>query len=133
MKRGVRKMALTAHVMSSVGWLGAVAAFESLAIAGLASPDALIVRTAYLAMDRMAWFVIVPLACASMLTGLIMALGTQWGLFKHYWVLAKFLINSVSIALLLLHTRLIHLMATTVAEKTISPADLRGTRIQLVA
>jgi hypothetical protein len=31
----LRKFALTAHVTSSVGWLGAVAAFLALAVAGL--------------------------------------------------------------------------------------------------
>jgi hypothetical protein len=133
MKHRVRKIALTAHVASSVGWLGAVAAFESLAVTGLASANSLMVRAAYLAMERVTWFVIVPFACASMVSGLIMALGTKWGLFKHYWILAKFLINALSIALLLLHSRLIHLVATTAAEGPLSPADLRGTRIQLVA
>jgi hypothetical protein len=46
-----RKFALTAHVTFSVGWLGAVAAFLALAIAGLTSPDAQMVQAAYLAMD----------------------------------------------------------------------------------
>jgi hypothetical protein len=37
-----RKLNLTAHVTSSVGWLGAVAAFLALSIAGMASDDAAI-------------------------------------------------------------------------------------------
>jgi hypothetical protein len=43
----VRKFALTVHVSSSVGWLGAVAAFLALAVAGLSSQDAQIVRASY--------------------------------------------------------------------------------------
>lgn len=47
----LRKFALTAHVISSVGWLGAVAAFLALAVAGLAGRDARLVRASYLAME----------------------------------------------------------------------------------
>jgi hypothetical protein len=111
----------------------AVASFEGLAITGLASRDGLMVRAAYLAMERTAWFVIVPLAFTSLLTGLIMALGTKWGLFRHYWVLAKFLINALAIIILLLHVRLIGTVASAAAERTLFSADLRAVRIQLVA
>jgi hypothetical protein len=51
MRPRLRKFALTAHVTSSVGWLGAVAGFLALAVAGLTSQDAQMVRAAYLAMD----------------------------------------------------------------------------------
>lgn len=86
----LRKFALTAHVVSSVGWLGAVVVFFALAVVGLTSQDAQTVRGAYLAMGSTAWLVLVPLAFASLLTGVVQSLGTQWGLFRHYWVLIKF-------------------------------------------
>ena len=89
----LRKFALTAHIGSSVGWLGAVAGFLALAIIDLTGQDAQIVRAAYLGMDWIGWFVLVPLSFASLLTGLVQALGTEWGLFRHYWILAKLLIN----------------------------------------
>ena len=101
----VRKLALTAHVTSSVSWLGAVAAFLALAIAGLARSDAQMVRAAYLATEMITWFVIVPLAFASLLTGLIVSLGTPWGLFRHYWVLVKFMLTILATVLLILHTQ----------------------------
>jgi hypothetical protein len=129
----LRKFALTAHVTSSVGWLGAVAAFLALAIAGLTSRDAQMVRAAYLAMDLTVWFVIVPLNLASLLTGLVQSLGTTWGLFRHYWVLAKFLLTIFATIILLLHTRPISYIAAVAAETTLSGADLRRLRIQLVA
>jgi hypothetical protein len=133
MTPGIRKVALTAHVTFSVGWFGAIAGFEALAITGLVSGDAQIERAAYLAMEPTAWFVIVPFAFSSLFTGLFMSLGTKWGLFRHYWVLAKFLINTIAIAILLLHTRLIHLVGRAASERPLFSADLRGVRIQLVA
>src|SRR5216684_2422809 len=62
-----RKIALTAHVISSIGWFGAVAAFLALAVTGMTSQDAQRVRAAYLAMQLATWFVIVPLAFISLL------------------------------------------------------------------
>lgn len=103
MAPGVRKLALTAHVTSSVGWLGAVAAFLVLSIAGLASQNAQTVRSAYVAMNLIGQFMIVPLSLAALLTGLIQALGTQWGLFRYYWVLTKLGLTIVATTLLLLH------------------------------
>ena len=128
----LRKFALTAHVTSSVGWLGAVAGFLALAVAGLTSQDAQMVRAAYLAMELTAWFVIVPLALASLLTGLVQSLGTTWGLFRHYWVLAKLLITVFATIVLLLQMKPIGYVAGVAAETTLSRADLRAARIELV-
>jgi hypothetical protein len=133
MTTSLRKFALTAHVTSSVGWLGAVGGFLALAIAGLSSQDEQIVRAAYISMELITWFVIVPLAFASLLTGLIESLGTPWGLFRHYWVLAKFLITIFATLLLLLHTQPIGRLADVARETTLSSADLGRPQIQLVA
>ena len=132
MTPGVRRLALTAHVASSVGWLGSVAVFLALAIAGLASVDPQIVRAAYLAMNLTGWYVIVPLGCASLLTGLVQSLGTSWGLFRHWWVVVKFVITIVATALLLLHMQPTTFLAGVAAESALSAADHRGVRMQLV-
>lgn len=129
----VRKFALTAHVTFSVGWFGSVAGFLALAIAGLTSQNALTVRTAYLAMELTGWFVIVPLSLASLPTGLVMSLGTEWGLFRHYWVLAKLLITIVATILLLVHMRPVGHLARVVEETTLARGELAGLRVQLVA
>src|SRR6266404_3766505 len=128
----IRNFALTAHVTSSVGWLGAVAGFLSLAIAGLTSHDAQIVRAAYLAMNLTAWFVIVPLAFASLLTGFVQSLGTTWGLLRHYWVLAKLLLTVLATIVLLLKMELISYIASVAGGPTLFNADLRQPRMALV-
>ncbi len=69
-----RKLTITAHVTFSVGWLGTVAAFLVLSIAGLTSHDADVVRGVYLSMDLISRFIIVPLCFAAVVTGLIQAL-----------------------------------------------------------
>jgi len=131
MTPSLRKLVLTAHITVSVGWLGAVAAFLALAVAGLTSRDAQMVRTAYAAMELTARFVIVPLAFASLLSGLIESLGTPWGLFRHYWVLAKLSLTTFAAIVLLAKMPLIGYAARRAAETTSSTADLHGIGIQL--
>jgi hypothetical protein len=128
----LRKFALTLHITSSVGLLGAVAGFLVLAIAGLTGQDARIVRAAYLAMELIARFVIVPLAVASLVTGVVQSLGTPWGLFRHYWVLVKLLLTTFATSVLLLKMELIGYVAGVAAETTLSSADFRAARTELV-
>src|SRR5262245_36929126 len=100
----LRRFALTTHITSSVGWLGSVAAFLALSIAGLSSPDSQMVRSAYMAMHLTTWYVIVPLCLASLLTGVVESFGTSWGLFRHYWVVTKLLLTLLATVILLVHT-----------------------------
>ena len=130
MTPGLRKFVLTAHVISSVGWLGAVVAYLALAVAALTSADAQMVRAAWIAMELTGWFVIVPLALASLLIGVVNALGTPWGLFRHYWVLVKFLLTVFATIILLLHMPTVSYFAG-VAAKTDS-ANVFGLRGELI-
>lgn len=123
----VRRFALTAHVVSSVGWLGAVAVALALAVIGLTSQDAELVRSVYLALEQVGWFVLVPLSVASLLTGLVQALGTKWGLFRHYWVLMKLAINVIASVVLLIYMQTLGRLAD-VAAATSSGADLAALR-----
>ena len=132
MTPNLRKFALIAHITSSVGWLGAVVSFLTLAINGLITKDDQVVRAIYIAMDFTAWFVIVPLAIASLVTGLVQSLGTTWGLFRHYWILTKFFITILATALLMVHTKPIGVLAAAAKEGTKLSGALHGLQIQLV-
>jgi len=127
----LRKFALTAHVTFSIGWLGAVACFLALAVAGLANTDAQVVRAAYLAMDVITRFILVPLALVSLLTGVVQSLGTPWGLLRHYWVVFKLLLTVAAVIVLLLQPARISYVAGVAATTTMSSADLRFLQISL--
>jgi hypothetical protein len=130
MPPAVRKAALTVHVISSVGWLGAIAAFLALAIAGLTSTDAQPVRVAYAGMNLVGWMIIFPLSLASLFSGIVQGLGTVWGLFRHYWVLIKLIITALATALLLVHLQPVTAMALVT---DLGLSDMNGMRVQLVA
>lgn len=129
----LRKFVLTAHITFSVSWLGAVVAYLALAIAGLTSDDVSTVRAAYLSMELLGWFVIVPFSLAALLTGVVQSLGTTWGLFRHYWILAKFLLTTGATIVLLLHMEAVSRMSEIAAEATLSTADFGALRIQFIA
>jgi len=125
MSPGLRKLALATHLTLSVGWIGAVAAYVALDAAAATSEDAQILRAAYIGMELIARKVIVPLAFASLLTGIVMSLGTKWGLFRHYWVLISFLLTIIAIGVLMVETQTISYLAAVAADPTTSAADLR--------
>jgi hypothetical protein len=127
MDPGLRKLALTAHVTASVGWLGAVGGSLALGVAGLTLGEAERVRAVYLTMELMGWFVLVPLSFASLLTGLIQSLGTRWGLFRHYWVVVKLGMNVFATIILLLYMQTLSFLADLAAQ-TESSGNLAGLR-----
>lgn len=128
MPPGLRRFALTAHVTVSVGWLGAVAVFLVLGIVAMTSADVQMVRAAYLVMEPTAWFVLSPLAFASLISGLIQSLGTEWGLARHYWVLFKLVINVGAVAVLLMYTNTLASLADAAAKPDFSSDDLGAMR-----
>ncbi|HEY4654326.1 MAG TPA: hypothetical protein VIH22_07425, partial [Cyclobacteriaceae bacterium] len=119
----LRKFALTTHITFSVGWFGAVAGFLALAVAGLTSGDAQIVRSAYLSMELIGWFIIVPACLGALLSGIIQSLGTQWGLFQHYWVLVKLLLTIAATIILLVDMQPIGFIADMVSQRAISNSE----------
>jgi hypothetical protein len=104
---GVRKLVLAAHLTASIGWLGAVLAYIALdrRVAKAATPDA--VRTAYVAMAEIAMSVILPLAVASVITGIAISLATSWGLYRHYWVVISLFLTVFAAVVLVRETRVI--------------------------
>ena len=122
----LRKAIVTAHVVSSVGWLGAVCAYASLDVAAVTSPDIQLVRGAYVAMELIAYSAIVPLALVTVVVGLVTACSTPWGVFRHYWVIVKLLLTLVAAAVLLVETQTISALAAA-AVSAIDPRELPGT------
>ena len=127
----LRKFILTTHVTTSVGWIGALAVFFAHAVASLLSQDELIVRAVSIAMGITAWLVILPLCLATLATGIVQALGTAWGLLRHYWVVFKLFLTVAATAVLLLKLGPISDLAEMAAEPGFSTGDLIGSRTSM--
>jgi hypothetical protein len=124
MAPAVRKFALTVHLTCSVGWIGAVLVYLGLGVAAVTSADTQTVRSAWIAMDLAGWWVIVPLAVTASITGLVMSLGTHWGLFRHYWVLISLGLTVLCTIVLVLHMPTVSSMSSM--AQTAEGAELRA-------
>lgn len=96
-----RKLTLAIHLSSSVGWLGAVVAYLVLDLTVATSSDVSAIRSAWTGMALIISWAILPLALASVVTGLVLALGTKWGLFRHWWVLISLVLTVLATLVLL--------------------------------
>jgi len=126
MSPGLRKLMLTVHLTVSVGWIGAVIAYLALVFAAMTSQEFQTLRAAWIAMELTGWYTIVPMALASLLTGLVMSLGTKWGLFRHYWVLFSLVLTILAAAVLVQHMQTVSFFAS-MATETVG-AEVSGLR-----
>jgi hypothetical protein len=126
MTPALRRFTFTTHITSSVGWVGAVLAFLALAVIGFTSDDPVKVRGAYLLMAPAAWFVLVPLAHASLLSGIVLSLGTTWGLFRYNWVVLKLGVTVFATVILLIYMGTFRQMAGVAADPAMDLAVVRN-------
>lgn len=134
MTPSVRKAALLLHIVASVGWLGSVAAYAVLSVVAGYSNESALVRSACLAMNVVGWYAVVPLNILALATGLVQAQFTPWGLFRHYWIIAKLVLTILGTGLLLMHQGMLAGQAAAlVTGGAVIPDDsLRRLGVQLV-
>lgn len=109
---GARRLVLLLHITSSVGWVGAVITSLVLGVVALVTDDPGTARAVYIVLEPMGTYALVPLSLASFATGVVQSVGTRWGLFWHYWVIVKLVINVVSAAVLFTYLETLRMLAT---------------------
>jgi len=112
----LRKLSLTLHITSSVGWIGIVIAYLVIATAMWFSVDMLMIQTGWTILELIGWYLLVPMAISALFTGIIMSLGTSWGLFRHYWVLISLLLTCVATIILVQHMPTVSFYADYVTQ-----------------
>ena len=118
-------MVLTAHIAISVGWIGAVAAYLALDVTVATSSKVQTLRIAYVGMALIARNVIVPLAIAALVTGIVVSVGTRWGLFRHYWVIISLVLTAAALTVLIVETQTINHFAQVAADPAASDEEVR--------
>ncbi|MBV8993211.1 MAG: hypothetical protein JO287_05820 [Pseudonocardiales bacterium] len=93
--RRARAALLTAHIAVSVGWLGLDGALVALEATGLGTGNPGERAGIAAAMAAIVVWVVVPVVSASLLSGLVLALTTPWGLVRYWWVIGKCCIAGV--------------------------------------
>lgn len=119
-----KKLALVAHILSSVGWMGAAVAYLVVALVAMIDADSEMAAALWPIFALIGVRALVPLAVASFLSGLVMALGTKWGLFRYYWIIFKLLLTTVATAVLVKHMDLVGVIAGLAQRDSAHPAVL---------
>uniref|UniRef100_A0AAU3GY93 DUF2269 domain-containing protein n=1 Tax=Streptomyces sp. NBC_01401 TaxID=2903854 RepID=A0AAU3GY93_9ACTN len=99
LKRPARRSLLVAHVAVSVSWLGLTVGLLALGLSAFLTHDPTLAQAATRAMKVFSDWLIVPVALLALLSGLLLALGTPWGLARHRWVWTKFWLTLITAAL----------------------------------
>lgn len=132
MRPGLRKLVLSIHLIVSIGWVGAVAAYIALDVTTVTSDNPRILRAAYTGMELIVESVVLPLAIAALVSGIIISLGTRWGLFRHYWVVISLVLTAFATVVLLAETRTISSLASIANDPSTSPQELSTLNSTLV-
>jgi hypothetical protein len=127
-----RKAVLYLHVVTSAGLIGAVALFLVFATAGLGAADVQEARAAYWGAGIAARLIILPLALIGVLSGIVVAVVSRWGLLRHHWVAAKLWLSLFTVAVLVLHLGPVVAMADLSWHHDLMPDDAIPARRQLV-
>lgn len=110
--RRVRVTVLTVHIVTSVGWMWLIGALVALEVISLLTNDPAHRAGISAAMAMIALWVLIPVVSVSVISGLVLALSTPWGLIQHWWVIAKCAIaGALTVIGLLLLPRLPQIIA----------------------
>ena len=97
--RDTRRSVLLVHLAASLGWFGADVVLGVLAVTGFVSDDPARVAACYTALHVFAVPVLLTLGLLSLASGLVLGLGSRWGVVRTRWVLVKLVVNLVLVAL----------------------------------
>ncbi|MYT32419.1 MULTISPECIES: hypothetical protein [unclassified Streptomyces] len=99
LSRPLRRALLVVHVAVSVGWLRLSAGLLALGITGSTAGSAAAAAGVYRAMRILTDFLVLPVALASLAGGVVLSLGTHWGLARHRWIVTKFRLTLAAVGL----------------------------------
>ncbi|MBT2390206.1 DUF2269 domain-containing protein [Streptomyces sp. ISL-1] len=97
LKRPARRALLVVHVAASAGWLGLTLGLLALALTAAGTESASMVEAACRSMKVFTDWLVIPLGLLTVLSGLVLSLGTKWGLARHRWVYTKFWLSLITL------------------------------------
>ncbi|MEV4603790.1 hypothetical protein AB0K15_41225 [Amycolatopsis sp. NPDC049253] len=100
-----RKWYLVGHLVSGAAWFGLDLALGILACTALLTDDPAVTATSLRALE---FFAVWPMFTASVLTlatGVVLGLGSKYGLVRYWWVAAKLAVNVLMAVLILVALR----------------------------
>jgi hypothetical protein len=96
-----RKSVLVLHIAAAGAWLGVDVVMGVLIFTALASDDPATRALCYRALELVAVGPLLACGLLSLLTGVVLGLGSRYGLLRYWWVAGKLGLNLVLTALVL--------------------------------
>jgi cytochrome bd-type quinol oxidase subunit 2 len=111
-----RRSLLIVHIAVSVGWMGAILAYVAINAPLVLGADEPLQRAAYVLMPVVMRLALIPLAVATVITGVALSLGTKWRLFEYYWVVVSLAVTVVAAVVLVLHVPAVDALAAVASQ-----------------
>lgn len=102
LSRRDRRGILVIHLAGSIGWLGLYAALVVIGIVGLSTSDPVTFRSFFVVDGVLATYLMPVLSLLALVTGIVLAAGTSYGLFRHWWVVVSLVITTLMTAAVLI-------------------------------
>jgi len=102
---GSRKGVLLVHIASAGAWLGIDVVLGVLVFTAALTGDAQVAATCYQALELFAVWPLLAAGLVCLVSGVVLGLGTNYGLVRYWWVATKLALNVVLSGLVLLLLR----------------------------
>ena len=83
------------HVISGICWMGVDIAVFILLLKARSSDDPALVVSGFNAIRMFVPIAVPPLSLSILITGVLLGLGTTWGLIRYWWVLVKLCLSLI--------------------------------------
>jgi hypothetical protein len=94
-----RKLTLLVHIAAAGAWLGLDLVLGILIVTGLTSGDPTAAAASALSLAAFATWPLVAVGAVTLASGVLLGLGTKYGLVRYWWVLVKLVVNIVLVTL----------------------------------
>lgn len=115
--RRSRKVTLVLHIVAAAAWFGMDCALTVLVFTATLAGDPAIVATCLQALRLFAVWPMLAAAVVSLLTGVVLGLGSKYGLVRYWWVTVKLSVNVLMSVLVIIALRPVVTEAATIGEQ----------------
>jgi hypothetical protein len=103
--RGTRRAVLTVHILAAGAWIGIDVVLGVLVFTAMRTSSKHTEALCYQALELFAVWPLFTAGMVSLLSGIVLGLGTNYGLVKYWWVAVKLVLNIVLTTLVLFALR----------------------------
>ena len=94
LSRTSKQLTVLVHILTSVGLFGMTIVSVALAtIVSATSSDPAIPRAVLQILDTVDLVLLPPIALGALVSGVVLSIGTHWGLFNHVWIVTKLVLT----------------------------------------